>query len=232
MYGTDNSSILDALGRLNGKGRGVVCIDPNSITQDELDDMHNIGVRGVRLNLKTRLQKPDRAAFVELLWRYANKIRPLGWVLQLYISLDQIALIADELATLDVPIVLDHLGSPAEDAPGRKQDGYVQLLRLLVARKVWIKLSGTYRFANLPDMELFTRELLRTAPTQVVWASDWPHSGGVQMNPDGDRSKIQDYRRVSIPDFITRCKSWCDYDEELVHRIWVDNPRELWQYED
>ncbi|KFY36674.1 hypothetical protein V495_07690 [Pseudogymnoascus sp. VKM F-4514 (FW-929)] len=229
VYGTNNSSIIDALRRLNGRGRGVVCIDPDSITQDELLDMHSIGVRGVRLNLKTRSQKPNRATFLRILRKYADKIRPLGWVLQLYIGLNQIALIADELAMLGVPIVLDHLGSPAGDVPGRKQVGYAQLLRLLAERKVWIKMSGTYRFANLPDMELFARELLHTAPTQVVWASDWPHSGGVEMNPAGDRNKVQDYRSVSIPDFIARCKSWCDYDEHLMRGIWVDNPRRLWQ---
>ena len=217
---------------MNGKGRGVVCIDPDSVTQDELVDMHRIGVRGIRLNLKTRSQEPNRAAFLRVLRKYADKIRPLGWVLQLYVGLNQIALIVDELAVLGVPIVLDHLGSPAGDVPGRKQVGYAQLLRLLAERKVWIKMSGTYRFSKLPDMELFARELLHTAPTQIVWASDWPHSGGVEMNPGGDRNKVQDYRSVSIPDFIARCKSWCDYDEYLIRGIWVDNPRRLWQYDD
>jgi predicted TIM-barrel fold metal-dependent hydrolase len=93
-------------------------------------------------------------------------------------------------------------------------------------------MSGIYRFANLPDVDVFAREFLRTAPTQVVWASDWPHSGGVAKNPGGDRNKVQDYRKIDIPDFIARCKDWCDHDEFLIRSIWVDNPKRLWQYDD
>jgi predicted TIM-barrel fold metal-dependent hydrolase len=232
VYANDNSSIIDALKRLNGKGRAVVCIDPDSITQDELDDMHRVGVRGVRVNLQTRSETFDGTSFTKLLRKYADRIRPLGWVLQLYISLEQIGLIAYDLAALGVPVVVDHLGAPRESAPGREQAGYTELIRLLQERKIWVKMSGIYRFANLPDVDVFACEILRTAPTQVVWASDWPHSGGVAKNLAGDRNKVQDYRKISIPDFIARCKDWCDHDELLIRSIWVDNPRRLWQYDD
>lgn len=232
VYGNDNSSIIDALKRLKGKGRGVVCIDPDTITKSELDDMHEVGVRGIRLNMRTKSQKFQRAAFAAVLRKHADKIRHLGWVIQLYIELGQIGLMAEDIESLGVPVVLDHLGSPADNMPGRGQPGYTELIRLLAQRKVWVKMSGIYRFASLPDVDVFAREILRTAPSQIVWASDWPHSGGVAMNPGGDRNKVQDYRVVSIPDFIERCKSWCDYDEELIRAIWVDNPRRLWQYTD
>lgn len=193
--------------------------------------MHRLGVRGIRLNLRTRSERFEKVTFAKVLQKYADKIRPLGWVIQLYIDLDQIGLIADTLAKLGVPIVFDHLGSPKENAPARTQTGCTQLLNLLSERKAWVKMSGIYRFANLPDVDEWAREILRTAPTQVVWASDWPHSGGVEKNPGGDRNQVQEYRKIDIPKFIARCKAWCNHDENLMRRIWVDNPRILWQYD-
>lgn len=231
VYGTDNSSLIDALKRLGSKGRGVACIDPESITDEELRAMHDVGVRGVRLNIKTQSQQPEAPKFAELLRQYAERVRALGWVLQLYVSLEQIALIADVIPTLGIKVVFDHLGSPAEAIPSRKQRGYTELLQLLTKKKAWIKISGTYRFARLPDLEKFAREILYLAPTQVVWASDWPHTGGVESNPGGDRNEVQEYRKVSTPDFIGKCLMWCDYDQDLIQKVWVDNPGKLWQYE-
>lgn len=193
--------------------------------------MHDLGVRGVRVNLQTTGQRPNRAQLRKLLAEHANKIRPYGWVLQLYIPLDQIALVAEDFPALGVPVVLDHLGAPLETAPPYKQAGYNELMRLLEERKVYVKLSGTYRFPKMPDLEDYVREILRVGPTQVVWASDWPHSGGVEANPGGDRTKIQDYRKVDIPGFVADCKRWCGGDEKLIRKIWVENPRRLWQYD-
>ncbi|KAH7350580.1 hypothetical protein BKA65DRAFT_395908, partial [Rhexocercosporidium sp. MPI-PUGE-AT-0058] len=67
--------------------RGVGCIDPDTITDTELKTLHDAGVRGVRLNLKTRSENPDKAFFTKTLRNYADRIRPLNWVLQIYVSL-------------------------------------------------------------------------------------------------------------------------------------------------
>jgi predicted TIM-barrel fold metal-dependent hydrolase len=92
-----------------------------------------------------------------------------------------------------------------------------------------------YRFPDLPDLDEYVTDILRSAPDSVVWASDWPHSGGVEANPDGDRNKVQCYRQVDDVAWIKRCKGWCERVDrsgkgQLVHKIWVDNPRRLWQY--
>ena len=54
VYHTDYSSILDALYHLGGKGRAVACIDPVTVTDDELWTLHRAGVRGIRVNTRTR----------------------------------------------------------------------------------------------------------------------------------------------------------------------------------
>ncbi|PVH80507.1 TIM barrel metal-dependent hydrolase [Cadophora sp. DSE1049] len=214
VYSTDNRSLLDALLRLKGQGRGVACIDPATVSDAELKTLHNAGVRGVRLNLKTRSEVPDKAQLVKTLRTYADKIRSLKWALQIYVSLDQIPHLAEEIPKLGIPVVLDHLGGPKKDVPAREQRGYREFMELLRNGYVWTKMSGAYRFSEVPDLDEYARTILRVAPDQVVWASDWPHTGG-----------------VSVPDFVERCKEWCDHDEGLMRKLWVENPRRLWQFE-
>ena len=232
VYGNDNRLLLQSLRQLKGKGRGVVGIDPKAISDKELDEMHAVGVRGVRVNLKSTSQNLDKEALNASLRLFADKIRRLEWAIQLYVSLADIDKIADELPGLGVPVVIDHVGHPAATEVPRLQAGYSAFMDLLCRKQIWVKLSGIDRFPDVPELKAFCREILQIAPTQVVWASDWPHSGGVARNPDGDRTKVQDYRKVDIPAFIASCKEWCGGDEELIKKIFVDNPRRLWQYEE
>src|SRR3954454_1706831 len=81
IYGTDNSCLLDALRELTPKhGRGVVEIDPAVITQEQLEEWHSIGVRGVRVNLKSIGKMLNQRELQAELSRYADVIRPLDWV--------------------------------------------------------------------------------------------------------------------------------------------------------
>ena len=106
VYGTDNRSILHALTRLKGMGRAVVCIDPDTVTDSELSSMHALGVRGVRLTLRTRGEKLDQENFKRIFLKYAKRLRSFRWVLQIYTSLDQISLIAPITPLLGVPLVI------------------------------------------------------------------------------------------------------------------------------
>ncbi|KAF2807540.1 amidohydrolase 2 [Mytilinidion resinicola] len=222
VYHTDNSSIIDALTRLGGKGRAVVCIDPESITDEELQRLHQFGARGVRLNLRTRGERVDTHVFESLLRQYAKRLRPFGWAIQLYVALDQIDQVADVIPTLGLPVVIDHIGFPdSKKGPAASQLGYEAFMTLLKSGNVWTKLSAVYRFDDLPDLDEYATEILRTAPNRVVWASDWPHSG--------------EYRKVDDHAWIARCKAWCrkvegGSGENLIRKIWRDNPRALWQY--
>lgn len=232
VYHTDYTSILDALSRLDGKGRAVACIDPTTITKSELAMLHTAGVRGIRINMRTRGDVLDLTA----LKAAAACVRPLGWVVQLYISLAQVTELASVVDDLGVTVVVDHLGAPAASlGPGKQQAGYNDFMKMLRNGSIWTKLSGAYRFATLPDLDEYVVEILRAAPDRVVWASDWPHSGGVEANPGGDRNKVQAYRQVDDAAWIAQCHKWCEMAAEgngnvLAKKIWVDNPRKLWQY--
>jgi predicted TIM-barrel fold metal-dependent hydrolase len=231
VYGEDNRLLLQALRQLKGRGRGVVSIDAASITDAELDEMHALGVRGVRLNLRTVAQKLGEEAWAATLSAYAERVRRLDWVLQCYVYMDQIALIAPMIPKLGLRVVFDHLGDPQPDMAPRAQAGYAELVNLLQTNsQVYVKLSGTYRLTGVPELDSYAKELLRIAPTQIVWASDWPHTGGTTRNPDGDPKKPQDFLQVDIPAFAQQCMDWCDGNEHLLRQIWVDNPRRLWDY--
>ncbi|KAF5855677.1 hypothetical protein ETB97_008612 [Aspergillus alliaceus] len=228
VYHTDRSSILDALLRL-GKGRAVGCIDQSVISDEELQRLHEAGMRGIRLNMRTRGDPVNKAAVIAA----ADRVRHLGWVIQVYIALEQIIEFVPLVPRIGLPIVIDHIGAPDEArGPGRLQPGYAEFIDLLRTGQVWTKLSGTYRFPNLPDLDEYVTDILRTAPDRVIWASDWPHSGGVEASPGGDRTQVQEYRKVDDAAFIARCRKWCRDVEGgtgagLARKIWVENPRTL-----
>ncbi|KAF6829008.1 tim barrel metal-dependent hydrolase [Colletotrichum musicola] len=232
IYGTDNRSIVHALDAMGGKGRGVACIDPATVTEAELDELQRAGVVGVRLNLWSFGATPNKESLRAALQWYADRIRGRGWVLQVFGTMNQYPDILSLTPGLGVDVVIDHLGFPDPLNPTLDPAGREAILRALRDGRTWIKLSGTYRFPTTPGLEGYVKEVIETAPDRVVWASDWPHVGGPPKNPGGDRLVHQDFLTVDVPGFVDQCLAWCGGDDELIRKIWVDNPRRLWKYDE
>ena len=57
-HGADNSAMVDALRAAGGRARGVATIRPD-VSDAELADMDDAGVRGVRFNFVKRLVDPE-----------------------------------------------------------------------------------------------------------------------------------------------------------------------------
>ena len=226
VYGNDNRSIVDAMQHFGPQCRAVVTLDLENVTEEQLDEMHGFGVRGVRLNFKSKGETPSRQVLQAILLRVAGFIRSRGWFIQLYLGLSQVQLIADLIPTLGVRVVLDHMASPDPGSSAASQDGYAELLQLLQDGLVFVKISGTYRFAELPDLDEFARELIRAGPRNTVWASDWPHTGGPVSVVDG--KSYSSYRQIDTGAFIGKCFGWCDHNERQIHNLFVNNPRALW----
>jgi predicted TIM-barrel fold metal-dependent hydrolase len=142
------------------------------------------------------------------------------------LGLSQVQLIADLIPTLGVRVVLDHMASPDPISAASTQPGYAELMHLLQNGMVFVKISGTYRFPGLPDLDKFARELIRAGPRNVVWASDWPHTGGPVAVIGG--KPYSSYRQIDTGAFIGKCFEWCDHDEQLIQNLFVNNPRALW----
>ncbi|KAJ9622508.1 hypothetical protein H2204_011521 [Knufia peltigerae] len=237
-YGFDNTYLLRALRKLGPRhARGVVAFNPHTTTFQDLQSWHRLGVRGVRINLKSVNETMDRRAFEALLWRYADAVRPLGWVIQLYVPMELAAWLEDLAPSLDVKICLDHFGCPdlssvakelssvhSSSSSGRQTPadpyeipGFRSVISLLAQGKTYIKFSGAYRISNDPhlrDLTPMAKELLRVAgPTRIVFATDWPHTR---------------FNGLDIEPFVKQCIGWCDNDIVLVNRIFRETAEELW----
>lgn len=224
IYGTDNSCLLDALNEIGPQhGRGVVTFDCDNITPEQLQQWHSCGVRGVRLNFKSNKTefKPDKVK--KTLSRYAEVVRPLDWVVELFIDLEQLALLGDFVPSLGVKVCIAHFGAPdmkrwnsypkeAGDVPGMRH----LLAMLSQTENLWIKFSAHYRYdRNIDQMEgteAIAKLLLGTAKDKMVFASDWPHTR---------------FEGLDVKPFVERCLDWTEgYNaKDLVFR---DNAKKLW----
>ncbi|TGP50822.1 hypothetical protein EN873_23450 [bacterium M00.F.Ca.ET.230.01.1.1] len=174
VYGSDNSCLIDALQRFGGSARGIVSLNPET-NISTLRDYHSAGVRGVRLNLETTALKDDPALARQGLQDAAKQIGELGWHIQIYTNLAVIAAVREVIATLSVPVVVDHFGL-ARAEYGLDQPGFGELTDL-VSRGTYVKLSLADRLAKSPDeMIPFAKQLIDANPERVLWGSDWPHS--------------------------------------------------------
>ncbi|MEC9367731.1 MAG: amidohydrolase family protein [Pseudomonadota bacterium] len=214
VYGTDNRASLEAMELAGPSWRGIVVVPPD-IPAPELKAMHDLGVRGVRINLLFAGGTSD-----EGLEKLARKIEPLGWHVQLLIDVSAFPDVRKRLGALPVPVVFDHMGMmPA--AKGMEHPGFQDMLALLGEGKAWVKLSGAYRITaqkNAPyeDVTPIARKIAATNPDQCVWGSDWPHPHcPVPMPDDGD---LLDMLAIHVPDEAER------------NRILVENPARLYGF--
>ncbi|KAK5031065.1 hypothetical protein LTS07_004800 [Exophiala sideris] len=186
-YGNDNSYLLSALRQLGDRrARGVVAFDPYTTSPETLQQWHRIGVRGVRINLKSVDATMDRSSFESLLRRSADAVRPLSWVIQLHIPMVLVDWLVQFAHDLDVKICLDHFGSPDLSSSSIDTEdpysisGFRSLVDLLSQGKTYVKFSAPYRVSRDPalrDLAPLALELLRVAgTTRLVFATDWPHT--------------------------------------------------------
>ncbi|MBK8767042.1 MAG: amidohydrolase family protein [Burkholderiaceae bacterium] len=122
--------------------RGVAVID-ESISDAELHRLDRAGVRGVRFNVLFKGGTPLAKAR-----SIAQRIRPLGWHVQLLIDVSAQAALYEDWKDFPVPVVVDHMGH-LDARLGVAHPGFQALLRLLAEDRCWVKLSGAYRMSAL-----------------------------------------------------------------------------------
>lgn len=215
VYGTDNTAVLDALAATGERFRGVAVLPPDT-PERELERLHAAGVRGVRINLVTR----GGGVPLDDLERMAARIAPLGWHVQLFVTLGTLADAAPRLAALPRAPVVDHMGAvPA--GTSLQHPGFQALLRLAGEGRCWVKLSGAYRLSaeDVPyaDVVPYAQALVAANPERMVWGSDWPHPI-LHDKPMPDDGALVDLLADWAP------------DEAVRRRILVDNPAELYGF--
>ncbi len=182
VYGTDNRYMLEVLSRHQESLRGIAVVDAD-ISEQDLERMHALGVRGVRINVLF-----GGGIGFAAMERLAAKIQPLGWHMQFLMDAAQIPELMPRLEKLPVIGVVDHMGhtpvSSGLDGPAMQG-----LLHLMQNNGWWVKLSGAYRigqdFPGFHDVDPWARKLYQAGPTQCVWGSDWPHVSLTRMPDTG-----------------------------------------------
>jgi 2-pyrone-4,6-dicarboxylate lactonase len=214
-HGTDNRALLDALATAGqDRARGVVCLPPG-VTRAELADLHDAGVRGVRLNLSRQAPvKPD-AYYLGL----ADQVAELGWHVLVYLKDADLADWWSLLTRLPTVVVVDHLGQPDVSQP-LDAPGFTLFQRLMRDHdNIWASLSGAERVSVLgppgyDDFIPFAQRIATAFPDQVLWGTNWPHPDIVSHMPD----------EGNLVDLIPRIAPGPDLQRKLL----VDNPMRLY----
>ena len=216
-HGTDNSAMVDAIERGNGRYAGVAMID-ESFTDTDIGRLHDVGVRGTRFNFVAHL---GGAPELDVFWRLVDRVQRFGWHIVLHFDAKDLPQYAGLLDRMPCPYVIDHMARvPVTD--GVEQEPFQQLLELMRDERCWVKISGAERLtADGPppydDVVPFARALIAAAPDRVLWGTDWPHPNVRHMPDDGD---LVDLMAQFAP------------DEALRTQILVRNPETLYDFTD
>ena len=184
-HGSDNSALLDVLERANGKARGVVTVKPD-ITAEELQRMHDLGVRGVRFNYVKRLVDPKPDDYYR---EIIEKIRPLGWHVVLYFEPADLKEKKDFFNSLNIPLVIDHMGRPDVTKPVDNEEFEMFLDFMRGNNDIWCKVSCPDRLTKsgspeYADVVPFAKKIVEEFPDRVLWGTDWPHPNMKTEMPD------------------------------------------------
>ena len=213
-HGKDNRAMIDALQAADGRARGVAVV-AHDIGDDELDQMHAAGVRGVRFNFVKRLVD---ATPREVFMATAERVQRLGWHIVVYFEAPDLADLTPFLKQLPGIVVVDHLGRPDVTQPvdGPGFQAFANLMADMP--NLWTKVSCPERLtvAGPPydDVVPFQRHLVEHFSDRVLWGTDWPHPNMKSHRPDDGL----------LVDTIARIAPTAALQQALL----VDNPMRLY----
>lgn len=226
VYGIDNACLVDAVATLGQqRARGVAVVNLHEVSEQELHSLHAAGVRAVRLNLEVSEAGLDQARCEVKAARRLSRMP--GWHVQVHAKLPVVAALIDDFAALEMPTVLDHYAG-ASGEPTEIQATLDRLLSAMQRLPLYVKLSAAYRLADGSDPEELARQFYQAAPSQVVWGSDWPHTGG-SGGKGRDPSRIEPFREIDNDQALQRVVSALG-DTQAARRVLIDNPAHLYGF--
>ncbi len=221
-HGSDNRALVDALHKAQGRARGVATVR-RDISDRELAQLHDAGVRGVRFNFVKRLV--DFTPREELM-DIAGRIAGLGWHVVIYFEAVDLPELWDFFSALPTQVVVDHMGRPdvSEPVDGPQFELFLRFMRQ--HENVWSKVSCPERLsvsgppalagerAPYRDVVPFARCVVEQFPDRVLWGTDWPHPNLKGHMPDD--GLLVDYIGQIAP------------TPALRQKLLVDNPMRLY----
>ena len=174
-FAVNNACLLDAIQKFGADNARGIAVVNSTVYDRELEQLHDGGVRGLRFSV----WNPQNAVVsFEDCQPLSERVKHLGWNMQLHMSASQIAQHADVIRRLDCKVVIDHMGR-LDPALGVKDPAYTFLCEMVDKGNTWIKLSGPYlntrTGAPWTDATETAIAIAELAPERVVWGSDFPH---------------------------------------------------------
>ncbi len=212
-YGFDNRCTQAAVAALAGRARGVAML-PATVSDAQLQRLHAAGFRGVR----TMMLAGGLVTWDDLP-TLADKVRPLGWHLNVQFDGREFEQRLPLLLGLKVPLVIDHQGKFLVP-PAPQEPAFQALCRLLEAGGTWVKLSAPYETSrtgapHYEDVAALSRHLAAHYPERCLWGSNWPHPN---QHPAPSSAALLSL----LPNWLARAGD--------LQRILVDNPAALYGF--
>ena len=216
LYSTDNRCTLDAIRHFGPSRARGVAVTKKDISREELQRMHDAGIRGLRFYLLVDDFVMGDAP------EMAKRIAPLGWHLQVQDRGNWIPQAIPLLKKLPVDTVIDHVGrTPPEN--GVNDPGFQALLRFMETGRCWVKISAPYLASadgppHYADVGEKVRALVSVRPDRLVWAVNWPHPNHTPGNKP-EEADCLDVLLDWVPDAAIR------------NAILADNPGILYDFD-
>ncbi len=217
-YGKDYRILLDGLQTAGPNYRGITVID-DTVSDADLQRMHDGGVRGIRFNY---LKVLNIVPSPETLKRSIARAQEMGWFVKFNASGEDLLAIEPILRTIKTQAVVDHLAFPDFGRPVT-QPGMRLVRDLMQQGNWWMMLSNGDRASRQGypwrDAIPYARSYIDVAPDRVIWGSDWPHplvTEDQEMKNDGDLMELLYSYTAS---------------EAIKRMILVDNPAVLFGFD-
>lgn len=169
----DQSYLVDALLTLGPLFVGVTQL-PHTVSDQELLDLNDAGVRALRFNIKRG--GAEEVAHLESMARRVHEVA--GWHVELYVDSAELAGLSGTLAALPA-VSIDHLGLSGT--------GFTTLLRL-AEKGVRVKATGFGRVDF--DVKTALREIYAANPDVLMFGSDLPSTRAPRPYRDDDAALV------------------------------------------
>lgn len=144
---------------------------------------------------------------------------------------------SETIKTLGVKVIADHLGGMKgssmlpNDVSVTTQLGFDSLIQLAASKHLVVKVSGFPRTSELesevyPDLEKVVRRFATEIPDQLIWASDWPHTGEAKDRKGRSLDVPEPFREIDDVAILTRIRSWVSGD--VWEKMMIETPARMY----
>lgn len=215
-YGTDNRCTLDALQQMGKENSRAVVVIDDSISDEELYRMNELGVCGVRFNINC-----GGSNDLGLIRRIAERIAPMKWFICFWMDPNLTVEIEQFLYSLPCDVIFDHRGHIPSHM-GIKHPAVKVISEMIKNNKAWVKLSGLYHDSeceNYEDTISIGKVYVQANENRILWGTDWPHPSRYSaQKPMPNDSDMLDALLIQAG------------TEENFRKILVDNPSRLFGF--